>query len=45
MEDGKDDFRYRFERSWKLSTKNLKEELRIYRNGIPLDETEKRVQK
>lgn len=41
MEDGKDDFRYRFERSWKLSTKNLKEELRIYRNDIPLDETEK----
>ena len=41
MEDGKDDFRYRFERSWKLSTKNLKEELRIYRNNIPLDETEK----
>lgn len=41
MEDGKDDFKYRFERSWKLSTKNLKEYLRIYRNGIPLDETEK----
>ena len=41
MEDGKDDFKYRFERSWKLSTKNLREELRIYRNGIPLDETEK----
>ena len=41
MEDGKDDFKYRFERSWKLSTKNLKEDLRIYRNGIPLDETEK----
>ena len=41
MEDGKDDFRYRFERSWKLSTKNLKEEIRIYRNDIPLDETEK----
>lgn len=41
MEDGKDDFRYRFERSWKLTTKNLKEELRIYRNDIPLDETEK----
>ena len=41
MEDGKDDFRYRFERSWKLTTKNLKEDLRIYRNDIPLDETEK----
>lgn len=41
MEDGKDDFLYRFERSWKLSTKQLREELRIYRNDILLNETEK----
>lgn len=41
MEDGKDDFLYRFERSWKLTTKQLREELRIYRNDILLNETEK----
>ena len=41
MEDGKDDFSYRFERSWKLSTKNLREELRVYRNDVLLGETEK----
>lgn len=41
MEDGKDDFRYRFERTWKLSTKQLREELRIYRNEVLLTETEK----
>ncbi len=41
MEDGKDDFRYRFERSWKLTTKNLREELRVYRNNVLLNETEK----
>lgn len=41
MEDGKDDFTYRFERSWKLSTKNLREDLRVYRNNVLLNETEK----
>lgn len=41
MEDGKDDFLYRFERSWKLSTKQLREELKIYRNDELLNETEK----
>lgn len=41
MEDGKDDFRYRFERTWKLSTKQLREDLRIYRNDVLLNETEK----
>lgn len=41
MEDGKDDFRYRFERTWKLSTKQLREDLRIYRNEVLLTETEK----
>lgn len=41
MEDGKDDFIYRFDRSWKLSTKQLRENLKIYRNDILLDETEK----
>lgn len=41
MEDGKDDYTYQFERSWKLSTKQLREELRVYRNGILLNETEK----
>lgn len=41
MEDGKDDFSYRFERSWKLSTKNLRENLLVYRNGVLLNETEK----
>lgn len=41
MEDGKDDFTYRFERSWKLSTKQLREELKLYRNDVLLDETEK----
>ena len=41
MDDGKDDYTYQFERSWKLSTKQLREELRIFRNGIPLSETEK----
>ena len=41
MEDGKDDFSYRFERSWKLSTKNLREDLRVYRNNVLLGETEK----
>lgn len=41
MEDGKDDFSYRFERSWKLSTKNLREDLRVYRNDVLLGETEK----
>lgn len=41
MEDGKDDFCYRFERSWKLSTKQLREDLRVYRNDILLGETEK----
>ena len=41
MEDGKDDFSYRFERSWKLSTKNLREDLRVYRNNELLGETEK----
>ncbi len=41
MEDGKDDFCYRFERTWKLSTKQLREELRIYRDDVLLNETEK----
>lgn len=41
MEDGKNDFFYRFERSWKLSTKHLREELKIYRNDTLLNETEK----
>ena len=41
MEDGKDDFHYRFERFWKLSTKQLREHLRVYRDDVPLDETEK----
>lgn len=41
MEDGKDDFHYRFERTWKLSTKQLRENLHIYRNNILLNETEK----
>ena len=41
MEDGKDDFSYRFERAWKLSTKNLREDLRVYRNNVLLGETEK----
>ena len=41
MEDGKDDFTYRFERSWKLSTKQLREDVKIYRNDVLLNETEK----
>lgn len=41
MEDGKDNYAYTFERSWKLSTKLLHEDLRILRNGILLSEVEK----
>ena len=41
MEDGKDDFVYRFERSWKLSTKQLREHFKLYRNDVLLNETEK----
>lgn len=41
MDDGKYDYTYTFERSWKLSTKVLKEELIILRNGCPMTEVEK----
>ncbi len=41
MDDGKDDYKYTFERSWRLTTKVLREELVVTRNGIVLSETEK----
>ena len=41
MEDGKDDFQYTFERSWRLKTKNLRENAIVFRNGTVLSETEK----
>lgn len=41
MDDGKYDYQYTFERSWRLTTKNLREEITVSRNGIVLSETEK----
>lgn len=41
MDDGKYDYTYTFERSWKLSTKVLKEEVVILRNGNVMTEVEK----
>lgn len=41
MDDGKNDYHYSFNRSWKLSTKILKEELIVHRNGVTLSEAEK----
>ena len=41
MDDGKDDYQYTFERSWRLTTKNLREDIVVSRNGVTLSETEK----
>lgn len=41
MDDGKDNYTYTFERSWRLTTKVLHEELQVSRNGTPLSEVEK----
>lgn len=41
MDDGKYDYTYTFERSWKLSTKALKEDLIILRNGSIMTEVER----
>lgn len=41
IDDGKDDYTYVFERSWRLTTKTLKEDLVVSRNGAALTETEK----
>ena len=41
MDDGKDDYLYTFERTWRLDLKTLKEEVKLTRNGKPLSETEK----
>lgn len=41
MDDGKYDYTYTFERSWKLSTKTLREELIILRDGTTMSEVEK----
>lgn len=41
MDDGKYDYTYTFERSWKLSTKILKEDLVILRNNQAMSEVEK----
>lgn len=41
MDDGKYDYTYTFERSWKLSTKVLKEDLSILRNGNVMTEVER----
>lgn len=41
MDDGKFDYHYSFERSWKLTTRILKEELIVQRDGVTLSEVEK----
>ena len=41
IDDGKNDYVYTFERSWRLNLKSLREEIRVTRNGEVLSETEK----
>jgi len=41
MDDGKYDYTYTFQRAWRLSTKVLKEDLIVLRNGVAMSEIEK----
>lgn len=41
MDDGKYDFTYKFVRTWRLDTKNLKEDFVLLRNGEVMSEVEK----
>ena len=41
MEDGKNDYRYTFERIWKFTTKHIRENCTIFKNNVSMNETEK----